>query len=78
LVRRLAGKNATWGYRRIHGELIGLGYPVCAGTVWKILHTAEPHHTAGRPGLEGQMALGEAVADQQPVVAAVFVVGGDG
>jgi putative transposase len=40
LVLRLASENATWGYRRVHGELVGLGYKVSASTVWKILHTA--------------------------------------
>jgi transposase len=40
LVLRLACENATWGYRRIHGELVGLRYQVSASTVWKILHTA--------------------------------------
>ena len=40
LVLRLARENSTWGYRRIHGELLVLGVKVAASTVWEILHQA--------------------------------------
>ena len=37
LVLRLARENTEWGYRRIHGELAGLGVAVAASRVWEIL-----------------------------------------
>ncbi|HWO65714.1 MAG TPA: integrase core domain-containing protein [Umezawaea sp.] len=40
LVLRLARENPTWGYRRIHGELLILEIKVAASTVWQILTDA--------------------------------------
>ena len=40
LVIAMATDNPTWGYRRIAGDLAGLGHQVGASTVWRILQ----HH----------------------------------
>jgi putative transposase len=40
LVLRLARENGSWGYRRVHGELLTLGITVAPSTVWEILREA--------------------------------------
>src|SRR6266511_5628762 len=38
LILRLAAENPSWGYKRIHGELVALGIPQSASSVWNVLH----------------------------------------
>jgi putative transposase len=40
LVIRIATDNPRWGHRRVQGELVKLGHPIAASTVWQILHVA--------------------------------------
>ena len=37
IIVRFAAENPTWGYRRIHAELLGLGHRLASSTVWQIL-----------------------------------------
>jgi putative transposase len=48
LVLRLAKENASWGYRRVHGELAVLGIKVAPSTVWEILKDAGIEPVPGR------------------------------
>src|SRR3954449_12035486 len=50
LVIRLATENPTWGYRRVHGELAGLGYQIGASTIWTILQTGGIDPSTRRAG----------------------------
>jgi putative transposase len=51
LVLRMARDNENWGYRRITGELAGLGITVAPSTVWEILkrHGVDPAPRRGGP-----------------------------
>jgi putative transposase len=44
LILRVAAENPSWGYKRIHGELVALGQPLSASSVWNILqrHGIDP------------------------------------
>jgi hypothetical protein len=48
----MAGDNEHWGYRRIAGELAGLGIVVVPSTVWEILkrHGVDPAPRRAGPG----------------------------
>jgi transposase InsO family protein len=49
LILRLAAENPGWGYKRIHGELVTLGMPLSASSVWNVLHR---HGIEPAPGRE--------------------------
>jgi len=51
LILRLAKENQRWGYRRIVGELRGLGVAVSATTVRSVLAEAGVPHAPDRAGL---------------------------
>jgi putative transposase len=50
LVVGLARENPSWGHRRIHGELVVLGYRVAPATVWNMLRKAGLDPASRRTG----------------------------
>ena len=58
LVLRLARENLGWGYRRIHGELVGLGVKIAASTAWEILKKAGIEPVPRRTGPTWSQFLG--------------------
>jgi putative transposase len=57
LVLRMARENPRWGYRRIQGELVGLGHPIAASTLWAILKAAGLDPAPRRTGPSWQQFL---------------------
>jgi putative transposase len=53
LVLEMARDNPGWGYRRIHGELAGLGRKIAPSAVWQILKDAGIDPAPGGPGSPG-------------------------
>jgi putative transposase len=50
LVPEMARDNPGWGYRRIHGELAGLGHKLAPSAVWQILKDADIDSAPARSG----------------------------
>ena len=70
LVIRMATENPTWGHRRVQGELVKLGHPIAASTVWQILHAAGIDPAPRRSGPPWKQFL---TAQAHGILAADFV-----
>ncbi len=60
---RLARENPGWGYRRIQGELLGLGVKLAASTVWTILKKSGIEPAPRRLGTSWAEFLGQQAAN---------------
>jgi putative transposase len=70
LVIRIARDNPTWGHRRVQGELIKLGHPIAASTVWQIRQDARIGPAPRRTGPTWKQFL---TAQAHGILAAGFV-----
>jgi putative transposase len=70
LVIRIATENPAWGHRRVQGELIRLGHPSAASTVWQILHDAGIDPAPRRTGQTWKQFL---TAQAHGIIAVDFV-----
>jgi putative transposase len=70
LVIRIVTENPAWGHRRVQGELVRLGHPIAASTVWQILHAAGIDPAPRRAGPTWKQFL---TAQARGVIAADFV-----
>jgi transposase len=70
LVIRIATENPAWGHRRVQGELVRLGHPIAASTVWQILHDAGIDPAPRRTGPTWKQFL---TAQARGIIAVGFV-----
>ena len=70
LVIRMATDNPAWGHRRVQGELVRLGHPIAASTVWQIMHDAGIGPAPRRTGPTWKQFL---TAQAHGILAADFV-----
>ena len=70
LVIGIATENPAWGHRRVQGELVRLGHPIAASTVWQILHDAGIDPAPRRAGPTWKQFL---TAQARGIIAVDFV-----